>query len=864
MARNNAKPPVVDIMPEELVELLRTVNRPLSFDGIMKILHVPRRRKKHLDFLLHTLEAQGTIAKAHGNWFFPQKRVVVSGILAMQRTGAAFVCPESDPVGKGPGRGESAPAGPGEQSGPKGGSRAEQTAGGRGDIYISPQDMGEAWDGDRVEVLVLPGRRPSPDSRPLPGRRPSPGRSGPSREGRVLKVLSRSQKPLAVRAIQAAKKGSGPTGEGTLWTCTPLAQGIQAIFSVDISLLEPSKTPYRPEQAALSRPAVQADDILLVRPLEKNGPGLWRAEALHNLHNERSPASQELLAKINHGIPLSFPEPVVREAKAFPRNPEEKDFAGRRDLRDLCLVTIDGEDARDYDDAIFVERLEPGGQYRLVVAIADVSHYVRPFAALDREARLRGNSCYFPLSVEPMLPEALSNGLCSLLPHTPRLALVADMRFDGEGRETFAEYYPAVIESRARLTYDAVFQALVKGEAEARADLHSRHPSLLPMLESALALAKILSAMRKTRGNLDFDLPEARFFFDENGAISGVAPRAHHAIHRLIEECMVAANESVARFLTARGAGLLYRAHPAPDGEKLEALVAFLGSSGLMSGGGPVRLPKKRGGIPAPDARTLSALLDRVRGAPQEFTVNRLLLRAMMQARYTPEHEGHYGLASSCYCHFTSPIRRYADLVVHRVVKAVLGSPEGKGAIPKEQAFLAATAEHINQTERAAMEAEREVHKRLAALFLEGRVGEEFDGVVSGVSDFGIFVELKDCLTEGMIRLGALHDDYYEYHPDKQLLRGRHSGREFGVGAPLRVQLVNVSLSRLEIDLLPVDEEDSADRRHGPVPEPLWMQRERRPGNKGASRSRAKARGSRAKGGTKTTAGRGQGGRRKP
>ena len=816
MAKNNAKPPVIDITPEELVELLRSVNKPLGFDAIMKILHIPRRRKKHIEFLLHTLEAQGTIVRSHGSWFFPQKRTVVRGVLSMQRTGAAFVSPElsSDPA--------PAPVAPQARAGNKTGNRQGASPRVAGDVFISPQDIGEAWDGDTVEVLVLPGRR------------------GPSREGRVLKVLARSQKPLAVRAIQPARQKTDTTeNDGTLWTCTPLAQGYQAVFTVDVASLMLVAPNTAQAEAGIARPPVQADDILLVRPLEKTGPGLWQAEAVYNLHNERSPASQELLAKINHGIPLAFTEPALAEAAAFPNNPTENDFSGRKDLRDLCLVTIDGDDARDYDDAIYVERLASSGEYRLVVAIADVSHYVRPFSALDREARLRGNSCYFPLSVEPMLPEALSNGLCSLLPDTPRLALVADMRFNAEGRETFADYYPAVIQSRARLTYDAVFQAIVEGDSEARDALVARHPAILPMLESALALAKILSAMRKGRGSLDFDLPEARFFFKDDGNIAGIAPRSHHAIHRLIEECMVAANESVARFLTAQGAGFLYRVHPAPDAEKLEALVSFLASSGLMSEGGPLRLPKKRGGIPiAPDARTLAAILGAARGTLQEFTVNRLLLRAMMQARYTPEHEEHYGLASPCYCHFTSPIRRYADLVVHRVLQGALS---GQGKQPREQAFLAATADHINQTERAAMEAEREVHKRLSALYLEGRVGEVFEGVVSGVSDFGIFVELKECLTEGMIRLGALHDDFYEYHPERQLLRGRHSGREFSVGLALQVELVNVSVARMEIDLLPVDATQPRDGHFAVVPEmPLWMQRERKPG-KGAKGGKGRA-----------------------
>lgn len=694
-------------------ETLRNGGKPLSMDMLLRIMRLPRKAKKPVEAALHRLREEGRALRSSGGWSAPARVRLVTGRLSIRQAGMGFVTPEKGP-----------------------------------DIYIHPAALNDAWPGDTVEVLMLPGR------------------SGPSREGRIMRVLRRAQTELAARALQRRRAG--------VWMCGPDNPRIQALFLTDTSALAADPAP---------------GDLLLLRPGEKEGPQLWTATATMNLESENSPAAQERITKINHAIPGPFPPAVLQAVRDLPPDPGEADVAGREDLRDLDFVTIDGRTARDFDDAILVEELPDG--FRLRVAIADVSHYVRQDSPLDAEARLRGNSYYFPLSVEPMLPEALSNGLCSLNPGVPRLALVADLAFAADGTRREARFGEAVIRSRARLTYGQIERGLLRGEAEEAARL----APLLPMLGRAEALARLLLARRQERGALDFDLPEAEYVLDEQGRVQGMLPRVRHFGHRLIEECMLAANEAAAEFLEARQQPALYRVHQPPDPDKLSALLHFLHSSGLAV------LPKSgKRGKALPSGRDLRRVLEQVRGTPQEYAVTRLLLRSMMQARYQPENEGHFGLASSCYCHFTSPIRRYADLVVHRALKAALGRGNS-GDRPLTRSRLEAVAEHINATERTAMDAEREMHKRIGVYLLRERTGEVFDGVVSGVTDFGVFVELGGVMAEGMLPVAVLDDDYYEYLPERQELRGKRTGRTFALGRTLRVLLADVNPGRLEITL---------------------------------------------------------------
>ncbi|MDR2488284.1 MAG: ribonuclease R [Desulfovibrio sp.] len=620
-------------------------------------------------------------------------------------------------------------------------------------IYIHPAAMADAWPGDRVEVAILPGKR------------------GPHFEGKIISVLRRALTELPVRVLRQRTD--------SLWLCAPLNPRIPALFLVDVACL------YR---------KAKENDILFVNPEDKNSPHLWTASATVNLEHAEKPAIQERLIKSLHDIPGPFAPEVLAEVRNLPVELVAEDFIGRRDLRYLDFVTIDARSARDFDDAVHVEK--KGDGFRLRVAIADVAHYVRQDTALDIEARLRGNSCYFPLSVEPMLPERLSNDLCSLRPLMPRLAMVVDMCFSQNGHVQETSLYPAVIRSLARLTYGQIRRALLLHEP----DEEQRLAVLLPMLREAENLAGMLMTLRRERGCLDFDLPETEIRFNEAGEITHMARRQRHFGHRLIEEFMIAANETVASFLAKQGQVVLYRVHHAPDPDKLRSLIEFLNRSGLKC---PIHPPKPTHGRKTHpiSPMQLSHLLLRAKDNDQEYTVARLLLRSMMQARYQPGNEGHFGLASSCYCHFTSPIRRYADLLVHRAVKKALGMilPDGESSMSSRA--IEHIGNHINETERKAMAAERELHKRLAILFLRDKTGESFEGIISGITNFGVFVELFPYMAEGMIRLENLGEDSYEHRQECQELRGKRTRQTFRLGQRLRVFLTDVSLSRLEINL---------------------------------------------------------------
>ncbi len=577
----------------------------------------------------------------------------------------------------------------------------------KGDVFISRSHLGNAWHGDRVVVAVFPGRH------------------GKNQDGRILEILERAVRELPVRVVRNLKNGTA--------LCEPMDARIPAIFLADVS--------------SLKMPPVK-NELLRVGVGEAKGPELWTATVLSVLGDENDESVQEELTKANHAIPRAFSPDAMKEAVAFPRDPDPSSFADRKDLSRLPFVTIDGETARDFDDAVYVE--EKGRGFVLYVAIADVAYYVRPGSALDAEAFTRGNSYYFPRSVEPMLPEVLSNGLCSLNPGVARLVMVAENFFSAKGIPSKEKFYPARIASSARLTYDQVRDGLILGEEKARKTLEPN----LPMLERALVLARILADARKERGSLDFDLPEPECVFDADGSLVNLVPRESHFAHKLIEEFMVAANEAVARFLTDRGVQLLYRAHPAPDPDKLRTLHFVLSATGLL----PVSLRPRRDSLP-PSPRQLQAILDSARGTPHEYLVSRVALRAMMQAGYTPDLERHFGLASDCYCHFTSPIRRYADLIVHRSLKSALDSSD-KTRLPGRK-NLGAIADHINATERTVMEAEREIYRRMGVIFMSGHVSDTYDGVISGLTEFGIFVEIDKPMPDGMVRHLDFADDNY-------------------------------------------------------------------------------------------------------
>jgi ribonuclease R len=467
-------------------------------------------------------------------------------------------------------------------------------------------------------------------------------------------------------------------------------------------------------------------------------------------------------------LPRVFPPEVEAEAAALaPLTELDK---GRRDLRHLRHVTIDGATAKDFDDAVCVQKTQQG--YRLFVSIADVSHYVRPGTALDREAYQRGTSVYLPNMVLPMLPERLSNDLCSLVPDQTRPAFTAILDFDEQGRRTGAKFAKSLILSHCRFTYDTVNELIYLRDKAAR----QQHKAHLPMLEKAKELAALLADQRSRRGSLGFTIPEADIRLDGT-RIASVSRMKRNQAHLLVEEFMLAANEAVAEHLDKAETPVLFRVHENPDPEKVRDFIATAAAMG-------VALPKHSIG-PAWFAEVLA----KTKGSPAEYVVNNLLLRTMQRARYTPENLGHFGLAAEYYLHFTSPIRRYPDLVAHRVLQNLL-TRQKAAPVLSDGETLEAAGGFLSGRERVAVEAERDVQARLAVLFLRERVGEEFDAVVSGVTSFGLFVELVDCLISGAVPVKDMKDDWYRHDSTGHQLIGERTGRAYRLGNLIRVRLV--------------------------------------------------------------------------
>jgi len=605
------------------------------------------------------------------------------------------------------------------------------------DVYVPAAAVRPAMHGDRVLVRVERFRRR--------------GRS----EGRVVKVLERG----STRLVGVLRRGK------TAAVLVPQEQRITA----------PILVPRGADAGAQDGDMVVAE---LVRY-----PGL-ASDAEARVTTVLGPAADprvETEAVIHaHALPLAFPPEVATAARRAPAEVPAAGWAGRLDLRALPIVTIDGENARDFDDAVLAERLAAG--FRLTVAVADVAYYVQAGGPLDLEARARGTSVYFPDRVIPMLPEELSNGICSLKPGEDRLAKAVCMDFDARARLRAVTFADAVIRSAARLTYTEVRQALVDHDPAVRRGLGP----LLEPLEHADALARLLMGRRHERGAIDFDLPEAEVVLDLRGRPEQIVRAERSIAHRMIEEFMLAANEAVARELAGRGLPLIYRVHEPPGPASLGELARFLEGFGL-------RLRTEDGhASPA----TFAAVLRQMEGRPEERLVHTVLLRAMQQARYATAPLGHFGLATDCYTHFTSPIRRYPDLVVHRILGGAL---RGAREVPPD---LVAIAEESSRRERIALEAEREIVQLKKIQFMQDKVGRDYDGFVSGVASFGFFVELREMFVEGLVHVSALGDDYYDPVEGQHCLRGRRTRRTFRVGDPVRVEVAGVSIERRQIDFV--------------------------------------------------------------
>ncbi|RBW48062.1 ribonuclease R [Marinobacter sp. F3R11] len=539
------------------------------------------------------------------------------------------------------------------------------------------------------------------------------------------------------------------------------------------------------------------------------------------LGEHMAPGMEIDVAIRSYDIPHEWPTEVGIQAAAIPAEVEEKDKKDRVDIRNMRLVTIDGETARDFDDAIYCEP-RGRGAYRLVVAIADVSHYVRAGSPLDEEALRRGNSVYFPDHVVPMLPEKLSNGLCSLNPDVDRLCMVADMTISAAGNISGYTFYQAVMRSHARLTYNKVSDMLERPDSEPGYRLSAQYADVLPHLHNLYDLYKLLRKARTERGAIDFETTETRIIFDAERKIEEIVPVHRNDAHKIVEECMLCANVAAARFLKKHKIPALYRVHDGPSEERLNSVRLFLGELGLQLGGGD-----------KPTSADYQALLSQIADRPDANVIQTVMLRSLSQAVYSPEESGHFGLGFPSYAHFTSPIRRYPDLIVHRAIKSRIHGPEATKDVvapavsdpelavyPYDYARMQQFGEHVSMTERRADDATRDVMAWLKCEFLSAHVGEEYDGVIAAVVPFGFFVELADVYIEGLVHISTLSGDYFHHDSAKHRLIGERTAVSFRLGDEVRVRVMRVGMEdrKIDLELISTPKRRQADRDALDVP----------------------------------------------
>ena len=647
---------------------------------------------------------------------------------------------------------------------------------GESDIYLPPNEMRAVLHRDRVKVRVV-----RHDRRGRP-------------EGRVLEIVERPPHPIIGRLLN----------EGGLWLVAPEDKR----YGQDVMIHKTAIGAGKPGQVVV---------VELTEPPALYGQPVGHVKEV--LGEVDDPGMEIEIAVRKYGVPHEFSDACIGEARALPDTVRPADKAGRVDLTDVPLVTIDGEDARDFDDAVYCTPAvvtgrgrKPNG-WRLLVAIADVSHYVKTGSPIDVDAYDRATSVYFPRRVIPMLPEKLSNGLCSLNPEVERLCMVCDMLVTAEGEVHAYQFYPAVLFSHARLTYTEVAAILANTRGPEAAKRQARVPDLLNLHDVFSALLKA----REKRGAVDFDTTETQIVCDESGRIEKIVPRTRNDAHRLIEECMLAANVCSADFIGLGKHAGLFRVHEGPTPEKVEILRAYLKALGLG-------LSVSDEPQPGEFQRVAAATQDR----PDAQQIHMMLLRSMSQAIYTPVNSGHFGLAYDAYTHFTSPIRRYPDLLVHRLIKPVLsgkryhlvanaktrtpelrrGGKVAKAAKPmsQEMALWEAAGGHCSANERRADEASKDVEAWLECRYMRDHLGEEFSGTVSAVASFGLFVTLDGLYVEGMVHITELGGEYYRYDEARGELRGERTGIRYAVGARVRVQVSRVDLDGRKIDFRMVRE----------------------------------------------------------
>ncbi len=605
------------------------------------------------------------------------------------------------------------------------------------DLFLSPREMRQVFPGDIVAVCEV-----GQDRR---------GRS----EAKIIEVVKRNTERVVGRVI---------TEQDTQFLIPDNKK-----IAKDILINTKDSLETKPEQIVVAQ---------ITQQPEKNHMSV--AVVTEILGEHMAPGLEIEIALRSHNLPHEWPEAVLKAAKTFDVKAPLPCTQERKNLRHLNFVTIDGEDAKDFDDAVYCEPKRFGG-YTLYVAIADVGHYVTPGDALDEQAFERGNSVYFPSNVIPMLPEVLSNGLCSLVPHQDRYCMVCEMTITRRGKLSGYKFYPAIIHSKARLTYTQTYGMLMETDKKAL----TKFGHILEDVQRLYALYQVLHKARAARGAIDFDLPETRIVFGHRRKIKRILPIVRNDAHKLIEECMLMANVATAKFLAKHYKAAMYRNHDTPNVDKLTDLRAFLAELSLSLGGRDT-----------PTAKDYAKLLAKIESRPDKHLIHTVLLRSMMQAEYAPQNNGHFGLAFDGYTHFTSPIRRYPDLIVHRLIKSALH----KQTTAYDEKRLSDIAANSSMTERRADDATRDVTAWLKCEYMLDKVGEVFNGIISGVTGFGLFIELNDIYVEGLLHITDLENDYFRFDSQKHRLLGERAGTVYRLGDTITVQVVRVNLDERKID----------------------------------------------------------------
>ncbi|MDF3035609.1 MAG: rnr [Paucimonas sp.] len=730
---------------EQILGILRTTDKPMDVDALAMALDVGEDETDGLMRRLNAMERDGQIKPDRGGRYrLAHQNTFIEGRVSGHRDGYGFLVPDN----------------------------------GSEDIFLSEKEMQKVLNGDRVQARVI-----GTDKRGRP-------------EASIVEVVERANTHVIGRLLN----------ENGAWIVAPEDKRI----GQDIILAgSPGK--------AKTGQVVSVE--LTEQPSRYTQPVGKIVEVLGDIDD---PGMEIEIAVRKYGVPHEFSAAAQKHAARLPNEVTAADLAGRVDLRDVPLVTIDGEDARDFDDAVYCEPVKIGRSigYRLIVAIADVSHYVKPNDALDADALERSTSVYFPRRVIPMLPEKLSNGLCSLNPAVDRLTLVCDAVITAKGELKAYQFYPAVIHSAARLTYTEVAAIL----ANTKGPEAARRPALVPHLLHLYEVFQVLLKARQARGAIDFETTETYIVCNANGKIEQILPRTRNDAHRLIEECMLAANVCAADLLERHEQSGLYRVHASPSKEKLTQLRTFLKQVGLTLPGGDT-----------PSTSDYAAVLQKIKPRPDAVLLQTMLLRSMQQAVYSPDNIGHFGLAYEAYAHFTSPIRRYPDLLTHRAIKAVLQgkryepsdidtgslntmlSPAARRMQAQEKAAGKKRSEgslaiweslgiHCSANERRADEASRDVEAWLKCYFIRDKLGEEFTGTISGVTPFGIFVQLDALYIEGLVHVTDLGSDYFQFEEARHELRGERTGIRYQLTDRVTVQVSRVDLDARRIDLRLVDQ----------------------------------------------------------